>query len=232
MKIIAIGDIHGRYLWKEIVEKEKDTDVFVFVGDYFDTHEDISSQDQLRNFLEIINLKVVDPDKFILLLGNHDFHYLNTDDRYSGYNQNAAALNKIALEKEINEDKLQICYQVNGLLFSHAGFTKTWCSRFNIDIANIENEVNILFKNDLSAFKFAGTNPYGDSTESSPIWVRPRSLTHDRIDGYKQIVGHTQQDNMFITGESIGSPIFIDTLGTSREYIQIVDDLISIKEVK
>jgi predicted phosphodiesterase len=37
MKIVAIGDIHGRDYWKQIIEQEQDADVFVFVGDYFDS---------------------------------------------------------------------------------------------------------------------------------------------------------------------------------------------------
>ena len=30
MKYIFIGDIHGRTNWKQIVEKEKDADKFIF----------------------------------------------------------------------------------------------------------------------------------------------------------------------------------------------------------
>ena len=36
MKTIIIGDIHGRSVWKQIVEKEKDAHQIVFLGDYFD----------------------------------------------------------------------------------------------------------------------------------------------------------------------------------------------------
>ena len=51
MKIIAIGDLHGRTLWKYIVSKV-DFDVVVFIGDYFDTHENISPVQQIKNFKE------------------------------------------------------------------------------------------------------------------------------------------------------------------------------------
>ena len=36
-KIIVIGDIHGRTIWKQIVAANPDADLFVFIGDYFDS---------------------------------------------------------------------------------------------------------------------------------------------------------------------------------------------------
>jgi len=39
MRIIALGDTHGRTDWKQITARER-FDKVVFIGDYFDTHED------------------------------------------------------------------------------------------------------------------------------------------------------------------------------------------------
>ncbi len=36
MKIITIGDIHGRDFWKKILEEPMDQ--LVFIGDYFDSY--------------------------------------------------------------------------------------------------------------------------------------------------------------------------------------------------
>jgi predicted phosphodiesterase len=36
MKIIALGDTHGRTMWKDIVAKESDADKIVFNGDLSD----------------------------------------------------------------------------------------------------------------------------------------------------------------------------------------------------
>ena len=71
MKIIAIGDLHGRTLWKYIVSKV-DFDVVVFIGDYFDTHENISPVQQIENFKELLDYKKQLPEKVVLLFGNHD----------------------------------------------------------------------------------------------------------------------------------------------------------------
>ena len=37
-KLVAIGDVHGRNTWKQIVEQEQ-PDTVVFVGDYFDSFD-------------------------------------------------------------------------------------------------------------------------------------------------------------------------------------------------
>lgn len=33
-KIIVFGDIHGRPIWKKVLEKEYDADLIIFLGDY------------------------------------------------------------------------------------------------------------------------------------------------------------------------------------------------------
>ncbi len=73
MKTILLGDTHGRTLWKDIVTKES-PDQVVFIGDYFDSL-DISQENQLRNFIDILEYKYRVPNT-ILLIGNHDFHYM------------------------------------------------------------------------------------------------------------------------------------------------------------
>ncbi len=76
MKTIVIGDIHGRSIWKNIIDKEKEFDKVVFVGDYFDS-KIYSAQEQIDNFLNIIDFKqsIREDQEVILLIGNHDLHY-------------------------------------------------------------------------------------------------------------------------------------------------------------
>lgn len=83
MKIIALGDTHGRTVWKQIV-KENGFDKIVFHGDYFDTHERISARQQKENFKGIIAFKKANMDKVILLMGNHDYHYTDAVDEPYG----------------------------------------------------------------------------------------------------------------------------------------------------
>ena len=70
MKTLILGDIHGRTIWKEIIEKEN-PDKVIFLGDYVDTHQFISPRDQIENLEEILTYKEKNPDKVILLRGNH-----------------------------------------------------------------------------------------------------------------------------------------------------------------
>jgi predicted phosphodiesterase len=43
MKTIAVGDIHGRDSWKRLAEQES-FDQIIFLGDYFDSKENISAK--------------------------------------------------------------------------------------------------------------------------------------------------------------------------------------------
>jgi predicted phosphodiesterase len=220
MKTIALGDTHGRDLWKEVVDKESPERV-IFIGDYFDSKEGISCKRQIHNFLEITQYARHSAKEVILLLGNHDFHYLKgVTDRYSGYQDWLCASIQDVLEENI--ELMQICYTINDLLFVHAGITKTFLANNNI----IENEymaknVNTLFKLSRNSFKFTigeKEDWYGDDICQTPIWVRPASLFEDKIENYTQVVGHTQVEHINI---AVTGLIFIDTLGTSKEYLVI-----------
>jgi metallophosphoesterase superfamily enzyme len=101
MKIISIGDIHGRNTWKvhlfgsiqgyqdwkDEVENGisefmsdlypyRQFDKIIFVGDYVDSF-DVSNSDMLSNFEELVYLKRAMPERVILLLGNHDIQYIH-----------------------------------------------------------------------------------------------------------------------------------------------------------
>ena len=226
MKIIALGDTHGRTIWKRIVEKET-FDKVVFVGDYFDTHESVSAVQQKRNFKDIIACKESAKDKVVLLLGNHDFHYLSAmGAHYSGFNRFHAPEIEALLLTALENDYLQMCFHYEQFLFVHAGITKTWC-RNTIGSDHFENgevaeqTINDLFRSQPIKFDFTPGKRYemyGDEVEQSPIWVRPDSLFLDRLDNFTQIVGHTVQDRLI----PFSDVTLIDTLGTSGEYLCIV----------
>lgn len=243
MRIIAFGDIHGRDIWEMIVAKN-DYNKVVFIGDYLDSREGISLQKQIDNFKNILAFKRANMDKVVLLTGNHDYHYLKTtNEKYSLYQPLMKINIRELLDKAIEENLLQICYTYNDIIFTHAGVTKTWCKANDIDLNNLEKSINDLFRNKPNAFSFESgckTSLNGDDISQSPIWVRPRSLYVDKIPNYTFIVGHTTNDTISgLNGcrkvydpksetmiETTGV-VFIDTLGTSGEYLQIADDKMS-----
>lgn len=223
MKYIVLGDTHGRTVWKDIVAAE-DFDCLIFIGDYFDTHEDVSAEQQINNFLDIIEYKKTGGKEVVMLVGNHDYHYMNVGENYSGFQYWAASQITEVLMNNINH--LQMCKVIGGIIFSHAGITNTFLSSIGSPRENLETTLNDLFTYKPLAFKFNGTNIYGDDKTQSCIWVRPRSLANDSID-MVQIIGHTTQGEVFVDGNLF----FIDTLGTSGEYLKIENGSIDIKKL-
>jgi predicted MPP superfamily phosphohydrolase len=222
MKIVALGDTHGRSKWKEIVVEQKDADMIVFIGDYFDAKDGgYSANRQIENFKEIVQFKRDNPSKVVLLIGNHDFHYLNgVNETYSSYQFGYAKDINSVLQPAVDEGLLQMCYQYSSYFFSHAGLTKTWSNNNDIDMNNLEDSVNELFRNDITKFKFTmGDNDSygGNDITQTPIWVRPQSLVKDMVDDIICIVGHTQVKGVTVMEED--NLILIDCLGTSDEYL-------------
>jgi len=231
MKLIAIGDIHGRTDWKQIISNIE-FDKVIFVGDYFDTHEDISPEQQKSNFEDLVEYKKANMDKVVLLFGNHDYHYLRIiNETYSGFQP----LHKIdiseMLDKALNDNLMQMCLIHDNYIFTHAGITKTWLKNTGYTgKESLDLFINDLFKYKPLAFRFtSGINnsPYGDDIEQSPIWVRPRSLYADCLDDFIQVVGHTIQKQLISINNKI---VLIDTIGTSGQFLCITDGKISVSE--
>jgi predicted MPP superfamily phosphohydrolase len=220
MKLIAIGDIHGRSSWKEIVEST-DADKIIFVGDYFDSKDNLPAKDQIDNFKQILSLKRDNLDKVVLLFGNHDFHYLSAaEEQYSGFQDWSQYDIAEVLHEAVKERLVQMAYVQAGYLFSHAGITKTWLTNHGYAGQPLDAFVNDLFYHQPKRFRFqVGKNrsPSGEDITQSPIWVRPTSLSIDAVEGFIQVVGHTQQRSLTITNNLI----LIDALGTSGEYLVI-----------
>lgn len=72
-KVLVIPDIHGRTFWKEPCSKIDEYEKIIFLGDYLDPYdfENISVEDAIANFEEIIDFAKKNINKVILLLGNH-----------------------------------------------------------------------------------------------------------------------------------------------------------------
>lgn len=224
MKIVALGDTHGRNKWKEIVVENKDADMIVFIGDYFDAKDGgYSANRQIENFKEIVQFKRDNPNKVVLLIGNHDFHYLNgVNEEYSSYQFGYAKDINSVLQPAVDEGLLQMAYQYGSYFFSHAGLTKTWANRNNIDMDDLDNSVNELFRDDITKFRFTiGPNGSygGNDVTQPPIWVRPQSLVKDMVDDIICIVGHTQVKGVTVMEDD--NLILIDCLGTSDEYLSL-----------
>jgi predicted phosphodiesterase len=232
MKLIAIGDIHGREVWNEIVKHEQDCDQIVFIGDYFDSKENIPASLQIDNFKDICDLKRNSPDKVTLLFGNHDWHYLRTSqETYSGFQQWHKTDISEVIHQAISEDLLQMAFVHDKYLFSHAGVTKTWLANNGYESGPVDEFINSLFKYQPNRFRFtAGENmsEVGDDITQSPIWVRERSLLEDGVVEFIQVVGHTHKCEVTYLKEKV---IIIDALFPSKEYLVIKNGVVSNESV-
>ena len=228
-----IGDIHGRDAWRQLVREDA---VNIFLGDYFDPYhyDDVKPGEQeLANLLDIIEFKRQHPET-ILLLGNHEYHYLS-DEKYSRYNDSYADRFAHCLLQHWH--LFQVAYAIGKrILVTHAGITRPWCQLAGIkeglsthDLMQAINErmneesTRSLFGVERS---FEPWDSYGLSATASPLWVRPRSMMqHGRLlneDGkvIHQIMGHTQSDEAILTEPLI----YVDCLGSTCQSLLVEYD--------
>jgi hypothetical protein len=226
MKATILGDTHSRTIWKDITKKEHDSDLFLFIGDYFDSKEGHTPDQQIDNFKDIIEFKKQNMDKVILLTGNHDAHYMKGfNETYSGHQAGRAIDIGEVLKEAIKDNLLQMCYVYDKYVFTHAGVTKTWCKDNDIDVNNLEQSINDKFKYQTYVFKFnMGENfsQTGNDICQTPIWVRPQSLVKDMIDDVICVVGHTTVNNLAIMEKE--RLIMIDALWDGQ-YLSIINGI-------
>lgn len=186
MKILVLGDIHGRDCWKDIIDYEK-PDKVVFLGDYVSTHENISQETQILNLENILKYKEENADKVILLRGNHDMQHLGYYwAECSGYFRNVAQYMSEIKDRFLEDT--QWIYIYDNIIFSHAGISKRWLTKNRLLVENINS------KKPSEIFAFTPDTPfdmYGESETQPCTWIRPGSLASSNIKGYTQVVGHT-----------------------------------------
>ena len=219
---LVIGDIHGRTIWKYIIDKEA-PDKVIFLGDYVTSHEGISAEIQLNNLEDILTFKEDFPDKIILLRGNHDLREL-------GYYWAECFPNEPNVQKVMSVNPLksrfesltQWIYIDEELktVFSHAGISQVWMNNNNIkdihDINNLEPS---------EIFAFTSDNYFdmtGNSETQPPTWIRPGTLIECNIEGWRQVVGHTPvQKGVYCIHDTVGQcEIWLcDALGLKKYLI-------------
>lgn len=204
MKYIFIGDVHGRTQWKKIIEKEKDADKFIFLGDYFDPYDwTLTLGDLVNNFNDIVKFKLDNPDKVILLIGNHDLAAFDTNANKCRYIDGTYEQVATIFFYGIKENIFQLCYFINDdVVCSHAGFSKTWLddSGLSFDEFSLNKDFKEQVENKtvISTYDFIynkgdfWVDGSGDNIWQSPLWIRPNSLIRNKPDNIIQCVGHTR----------------------------------------
>jgi len=200
MKYVIIGDVHGRTQWKQIVEKENDVDKFIFLGDYFDPYDLTGNTALMDNFNEIMEFKMQNFDKVVLLIGNHDEHYISGNFSCREIYELRSSLKDI-FKLAVKSNIIQLCYFIEpNVVCSHAGFTKTWLEDKNLNLD--QTELNLHFRGCVVdedvhfyydfIYNKMWQDMSGDNVWQGPLWVRPRSLLQDMPENIIQVVGHTR----------------------------------------
>lgn len=241
-KTLVCGDLHTKFNILEKVQKRAENyDKVVFLGDYVDEWDTVP--DASYNLLnELITYKKENPDKVVLILGNHDFsEWYGKPFACSGFNPTTHTLVSDLLNKDNNWKLFQIAYAQDGVLFTHAGVTKEWWLENLMDCQTAEQIAN--------RFKWILENRHTDDEAEriffnlaqagyarggygfpSPIWADARELMEDSIN-IEQVVGHTPQPRLQII-KSFGRELtFCDTHSLypdkspygSNELLEIVD---------
>ena len=189
MKILINPDIHGRIFWKYSIEHKDEFDKIIFLGDSLDAYSPDLLVNEKDNFKEIIQFKKDNLDKVILLLGNHDCHYINSkilhSSRYNAFK--ASIYHKLFND---NLDLFQLVYIYNKYLFSHAGVYEEWLKMCDL---NLDNLINYDLDKLASYLNVLDYYRGGYGNVGSCIWADIQdSETEKLLKGYYHIFGHTQ----------------------------------------
>ena len=210
---IAIGDVHGLDLWRDVVEAHPECRV-VFLGDYLDPYGSVHKGKLLDNLRAIMQLKRDRPEDVVLLLGNHDLHYFCdkacVGTRFDMEIAEAASwmfLNNIGL--------FQYAFQDGEYLFTHAGVSQLW---FDYDFCgdaerSLAEQLNNPAADQVPALLRVGYARGGRRGDTGGIFWADKSELEEPLRGLTQIVGHNRVAEVTEhTGPGGGKIVFCDCL--------------------
>jgi len=231
MRILVVGDLHGKDCWREI--EVGDYDKVIFLGDYVDgdTHSDEEVYENLQN---VRILKEQYKDKVLLLLGNHDIQYLHYPVyRCSGFRMSMA--DKLSRFFNNYIHLFQLAYQVNNFLFTHAGLSNAWYRQFKACVESHPVNYKLQHFNTLAdALNSLEETDYRDILHQISVyrggmadhggvtWADKQELLQDALTGYHQVVGHTPVPYVErIDSDTDTSVTFIDVLRTETRFYEL-----------
>lgn len=244
-KVLVVGDIHGRHEYlMNAIERGYNLgyDQIIFIGDICDSHNR-SNEDILLCYKLLFKYKSKDPNKIIILLGNHDVAYLNPFWRCDGFRAELFPTLKYYLIEMKN--MFQYAHQIGKYLFTHAGISRAWFDVFKPDLehsaerfglsldnsADLAEIINIMSKTALvDGLHTIGHRRGGAANiPGGPLWCDRLSemLQYGPISGYHQVVGHSPVSEIYTVDEFRGkkwnntSVTFVDVFGDKEEYLTL-----------
>lgn len=206
-EILILPDIHGRTFWKEPLADVSEYEKVVFLGDYLDPYpqEGVTPHMALDNFMEIIDFAQANKEKAVLLLGNHDLHYVSELYRQravsSRYNSSMKNVYKHLFEENRNMFFLawETTYGDQKVLFTHAGVTEGWYNANRNVIGELDSEhLNMLMEteNGIRTLAQIGYERGGMFKWGSMVWADLYEMYVSKpFSSIFQVFGHSQQHN-------------------------------------
>ncbi len=238
-KIGIIGDLHGRRYWEDFI-KDESVDLWIFLGDYTDSFH--HTDDQIyKNLEKIIALKRLNPEKYILLIGNHDVYYMFQTHTSAGFRPSMADT-LLALFNN-NADCFQMAFQYQNHIFTHAGISNKWYK-------HNKGMINAAFKDIKSKFKlqrrtytlveklnwlqysyigreilfsFCRYRQGNPTYIGGIVWADKWATQYDCLTGFHQYVGHTPVDSRETYGKAKTTITFCDTLRYDNREFLVID---------
>ena len=199
IKVCVIADVHGttKFLdcYNDILKNDNDCKYIIVLGDHFDPYEEIPVDELIEKYNEFIDISKKD-NRIISCLGNHDLATYVINDSTNRTERFYTLIQKISDAVIPNMKDSYLAFKIGNYIFSHAGVSKVWLEDIGEEYANrIMNNCKGWTQEELD--RIVGFYPedfsyYGDNVHQGCTWIRPDALNNSAIDGYNQVVGHTQ----------------------------------------
>lgn len=231
MKVCVIGDVHGttKFLdcYMNIIKNDNDCEKIIVLGDHFDPYENISVDEMIEKYQEFIDICSKD-DRVISILGNHDLAtYVIYND---STNRTARGWNAEIIGNQISKNlpNSYLCYKIGNYLFSHAGVSQVWLDDISKYGVGYEKMIMQNYKgwttdelSDIVAFYYNDWSCYGNNEHQGCTWIRPQALDKCAIEGYNQVVGHTQVGEISSVEMKNGMQLWLTDNQRKSEYLTL-----------
>lgn len=220
MKVLFVGDIHNHtYILDDIMNLDNKCNFnkIILFGDYIDDWN-TDNHDSLRTLERVFNMKDMQPNKYILLIGNHELSYLGYP--CSGHKIDLEEL--VTLKLRENYGLLNLFTEIQlgnrNYICSHAGFSKPFIDEVLED--DWRESMLKIYGSSLKPMTMCSRKRGGLDPYSSPLWTDRKehmeflnfNIVHN--DTRYQIIGHSPVKSVANYNTGNADYYFIDTHST------------------